>query len=228
MYEEHHTISVAADTPQEAVLLAQRYIKDRRLPDSAIDLLDRTMAAIRMADETSVAELTLLQERLDTLRQEEHVPLEDLHWYQRELHDKISPILLSQLPESLTQAAPDTEELLTDHLQKTLDHLLRLTDTKKGSVEKADVAAMVAHKTGIPLGKIQTKEREKLLRMDEHLRHRVVGQDHATKVIADAVLESRSGLIKQGAAHWLVLLPGPYWHRKNGTGQIVGRVSLQR
>ena len=214
LYEQHHTITVASDAPKEAVLLAQRYIKDRRLPDSAIDLLDRTMAAIRMADETSAAELTLLRERLDVLRQESDLKLEDLHWYQRELHNKISPILLSQLPEALIQATPDTIDALTEHLEKTIEHLVSLTDTKKGSVEKADVAAMVAHKTGIPLGKIQTKEREKLLRMDEHLRQRVVGQDHATKVIADAVLESRSGLIKQGQPIGSFFFLGP-----TGTGK---------
>ncbi len=214
LYEEHHTITVANDTPKEAVLLAQRYIKDRRLPDSAIDLLDRTMAAIRMADETSAPELTLLREQLRVLRQENGLRLEDLRWYQRVLHDKVSPILLSQLPEALTQATPATVASLAEHLEETIAHLFSLTDTKKGSVEKADVAAMVAHKTGIPLGKIQTKEREKLLRMDEHLRQRVVGQDHATKVIADAVLESRSGLIKEGQPIGSFFFLGP-----TGTGK---------
>ncbi len=213
-YEQHHALAVDADSPKEAVQLAHRYIKDRRLPDSAIDLLDRTMTAIRMADETSEARLTELQERLTALAQDKNVSLDDLRWFERELHDKISPILISQLPDALTEAEPDTTEELTSHLQAVISQLQQLTQQKKGSVDPADIAAMVAHKTGIPLGKIQTQEREKLLTMDEHLRQRVVGQDHATRVIADAVLESRSGLVKQGQPIGSFFFLGP-----TGTGK---------
>ena len=213
-YEAHHALAVDAEAPQEAVQLAHRYIKDRRLPDSAIDLLDRTMAAIRMADETSEARLAELQERLTALVQDENASLDDLRWFERELHNKISPILISQLPDALTEAEPDTTEALTNHLQAIIEQLQAFTQQKKGSVDPADIAAMVAHKTGIPLGKIQTQEREKLLAMDEHLRQRVVGQDHATRVIADAVLESRSGLVKQGQPIGSFFFLGP-----TGTGK---------
>ncbi|MGB3777708.1 MAG: ATP-dependent Clp protease ATP-binding subunit [Tunicatimonas sp.] len=213
-YEQHHGLAVDAEAPKEAVQLAHRYIKDRRLPDSAIDLLDRTMAAIRMADETSEPRLAELEERLTTLAQEENVSLDDLRWFERELHNKISPILISQLPDTLTEAEPDTVEDLSNHLQEIIKQLQAFTQQKKGSVESADIAAMVAHKTGIPLGKIQTQEREKLLAMDEHLRQRVVGQDHATRVIADAVLESRSGLVKLGQPIGSFFFLGP-----TGTGK---------
>ena len=213
-YEAHHTLAVDAEAPKEAVQLAHRYIKDRRLPDAAIDLLDRTMAAIRMADETSEVRLAELQERLTALSQEEKVSLDDLRWFERELHNKISPILLSQLPNALTEAEPDTTEDLINHLQAVIEQLQTFTRQKKGSVDPADIAAMVAHKTGIPLGKIQTQEREKLLAMDKHLRQRVVGQDHATRVIADAVLESRSGLVKPGQPIGSFFFLGP-----TGTGK---------
>lgn len=73
---------------------------------------------------------------------------------------------------------------------------------------------MVAHKTGIPLGKLQSKEREKLLLLDEHLKKRVVGQDHATKVIADAILENRSGLSRPGQPIGSFFFSGP-----TGTGK---------
>jgi ATP-dependent Clp protease ATP-binding subunit ClpA len=105
-------------------------------------------------------------------------------------------------------------EDLINHLQAIITQLQAFTRQKKGSVDPADIAAMVAHKTGIPLGKIQTQEREKLLAMDEHLRQRVVGQDHATRVIADAVLESRSGLVKPGQPIGSFFFLGP-----TGTGK---------
>ena len=212
-YEQHHALTVDSEAPKEAVQLAHRYIKDRRLPDSAIDLLDRTMAAIRMADETSEARLAALRERLSELTQEE-LSLDELRWFERELHHQISPILISQLPDTLTETEPDTPEALSQHLQAIIEQLQAFTQQKKGSVNPADIAAMVAHKTGIPLGKIQTREREKLLAMDEHLRQRVVGQDHATRVIADAVLESRSGLVKPGQPIGSFFFLGP-----TGTGK---------
>nr|WKN35109.1 ATP-dependent Clp protease ATP-binding subunit [Tunicatimonas sp. TK19036] len=215
LYEQHHTITVAEGTPLEAVQLAKRYIKDRRLPDSAIDLLDRTMAAIRMADETSEPELKQLHEKLQSLNTETTTTsLAELRWFHRELKDKISPILFSQLEDETDEQELDSAETLRSHLSSTIDALLTLTGTKKGTVEKTDVAAVVAHKTGIPLGKIQTKEREKLLNMEEHLKERVVGQDHAIKVISDAVLESRSGLTKPGQPIGSFFFLGP-----TGTGK---------
>lgn len=216
LYENHHTIAVAENTAGEAVSLAKRYVKDRRLPDSAIDLLDRTMAAIRMADETSEGELRNLKQELKSLRESEDtlLSLPDLHWFQRQLNDKISPILLGQIVEEEKNQEKASAEELADQLDKTIDFLLTLTEKKRGTVEKEDIAAVVAYKTGIPIGKIQTQEREKLLNMEEHLKKRVVGQDHAIKVIADAILESRSGLTRAGQPIGSFFFLGP-----TGTGK---------
>ncbi|MEK6478350.1 ATP-dependent Clp protease ATP-binding subunit [Catalinimonas sp. 4WD22] len=216
LYEEHHTISVAENTPSEAVSLAKRYVKDRRLPDSAIDLLDRTMAAIRMADETSENELKTLKEELKSFRDNEEklLSLPDLRWFHRQLNDKISPILLGQIIEEEKAHEKASADEFADYLDKTIDFLLTLTEKKRGSVEKEDVAAVVAYKTGIPIGKIQTQEREKLLNMEEHLKKRVVGQDHAIKVISDAILESRSGLTRAGQPIGSFFFLGP-----TGTGK---------
>lgn len=217
LYENHHQISVTTHAPAEAVSLAKRYVKDRRLPDSAIDLLDRTMAAIRMADETSEEELNNLKEELKLLKEDSEKPLNlsDLRWFHRQLNEKISPILLGQIVEEDDKVHDkDTPEAFAVYLDKTLDFLLTLTEKKRGSIEKEDLAAVVAYKTGIPIGKIQTKEREKLLSMEEHLKKRVVGQDHAIKVISDAILESRSGLTKAGQPIGSFFFLGP-----TGTGK---------
>jgi ATP-dependent Clp protease ATP-binding subunit ClpA len=85
---------------------------------------------------------------------------------------------------------------------------------KKESVSKSDIAAIISYKTGIPMGKIQSKEREKLLAVDEVLRKRVVGQDHAIKAVSEAILESRSGLLKAGQPIASFFLLGP-----TGTGK---------
>lgn len=212
-YEQHHKITVGEGAAEEAVSLAKRYVKDRRLPDAAIDLVDRTMAAIRMADETSEKELTSLKESLLSLH-EKSATLADLRWFQRELNNRISPILLGQLEEPEQEGGFDSTETLYAHLQDTLNRLQSLSGNKKGRVEKIDLAAVVAHKTGIPLGKIQAKEREKLLSMEEILQKRVIGQDPAIKVITEAILESRSGLTKPGQPIGSFFFLGP-----TGTGK---------
>ena len=211
-YESHHGLVVAEGAAEEAVSLARRYVKDRRLPDAAIDLVDRTMAAIRMADETSARELAELEAKLAALTSDGHT-LADLRWFGRELNHRISPVLLSQL-EGNEEEDLDTPEVLRGYLHDTIGRLQALAGTKKGRLEKVDLAAVVAHKTGIPLGKIQAKEREKLLSMEDILQGRVIGQDPAIKVIAEAILESRSGLNKPGQPIGSFFFLGP-----TGTGK---------
>ncbi len=214
-YEKHHQIKVAADALEESVLLAKRYVKDRRLPDAAIDLIDRTMAAIRMADETSEKELTELKEQLTALPDNtSEEALTELTWFYTQLKNRISPILLSQLEHEQEETRWATPESLREHIHQTLDLLTSLAGHKKGKVEKTDIAAVVSHKTGIPLGKIQSKEREKLLNIEEHLKQRVIGQDQAIKALSEAILESRSGLTKAGQPIGSFFFLGP-----TGTGK---------
>jgi ATP-dependent Clp protease ATP-binding subunit ClpB len=212
-YIKHHNIEVGEGVAEESVALAKRYVKDRRLPDAAIDLLDRTMAAIRIADETSGKELTSLETRLADLMANDYT-LGDLQWFHRELNNSISPILLSQLEETEETEGLELPDTLLTYLKAKLGHLQTLSATKRNRVEKVDLASVVAHKTGIPLGKIQTREREKLLNMEDALQKRVVGQDQAIKVIAEAILESRSGLTKAGQPIGSFFFLGP-----TGTGK---------
>ncbi len=139
-YEEYHKLTVCDEALADCVRLAKRYVKDRRLPDSAIDLLDRTMAVVKMKNET-------LEEKVEMITTE-------------------------------------------------------------------DIASVVASKTGIPIGKIQEGEKERLLNMETILRQRVVGQDKALKLLTDAILESRSGMNKVGQPIGSFFFLGP-----TGTGK---------
>jgi len=213
-YETHHEIKVQEDAIWESVRLSKRYIKERRLPDAAIDLMDRTMSAIKMMDETSEETLQNLDETLTNFSDEEKGDLAELQWFYKEFKNKLSPVLFNKLedetePEQIEEAV----ELMT-YLNKTLDALKTFSKDKKEGVEKSDIAAVVSHKTGIPLGKIQTQEREKLLQLEDALKKRVVGQDHALKSLAEAIRESRSGLTKAGQPIGSFFLMGP-----TGTGK---------
>jgi ATP-dependent Clp protease ATP-binding subunit ClpB len=202
LYEKHHKLTLSADAPQEAVRLAKRYLKERRLPDSAIDLIDRTMSVVRLMSETSATEIVSLQERLKNIladtAPDDAALLKNLRWLHTELDNKLSHVLIGQLDDHTKIETLENAEELSAHLTSILDRLAVLAGNKKAEVDKQDLATVVAHKTGIPIGKVQTGEKERLLTMDTALKGRVIGQDHALKSIAEAVLENRSGLGKPG------------------------------
>lgn len=216
-YEEHHQLKVQPDAIPECVRLAKRYMKDRRLPDSAFDLLDRSMAAMKMMNDTSekvLEELTQTLAELELSDIDEVTELTDYKWLYNQLQDKVSPVLLGQLTDETQVEAFETADEYHQYIAKNLDALKVLTERKSDEVTKQDIASIVSYKTGIPLGKIQAQEKEKLLNMEQFLKRRVVGQDQALKAVSDAILESRSGLNKKGQPIGSFFLLGP-----TGTGK---------
>ncbi len=218
-YTEHHQINIEPKAIPEAVRLAKRYIKDRRLPDAAIDLVDRTMAAIRMMGETSFTILESLEEELKPFdARNSKLSEEDLRtellWLYDQLKSRISPILLGMAEEEEDPAKFSENGHIFEHIQALLKKLKPIARAEKQQVEPQDIAAVVAHRTGIPLGKIQSKEREKLLKMEDHLKKRVVGQDHALNILGEAVRISRAGLVKSGLPIGSFFFLGP-----TGTGK---------
>lgn len=215
-YETHHQTPLEEEALETSVQLSKRYLKDRRLPDAAVDLIDRTLSAIRLMNDTSTSEIEALQQQLDEIKQNTEIedPFRELSWFHKQLDDKISPVLLGQLTDEEDFAALKEIEEIKEYLEKKLALLKDLASRKKEKVEASDIAAMVSYKTGIPLGKIQTQEKEKLLNMEEVLKRRVIGQNHALKTIADAILESRSGMAKPGQPIGSFFFLGP-----TGTGK---------
>ena len=141
-YEQYHGLTANEEVIGDAIRLAKRYLTEKSLPASAIDLIDRTMSHVKVDNDLGA---------------------EELH------HTELST---------------------------------------------ADLSAVVAKQTGIPLGKVQTEERERLLGGEEILKKRVVGQDHAVKKVLDAVFEARSGLNKKGQPMGSFFFLGP-----TGTGK---------
>jgi len=215
-YEAHHQTPVHVEALTASVQFSKRYIKDRRLPDAAIDLIDRTMAAIRLMNDTSIRELESLRTELNGMELKDDAVhnLNEMRWFHRVVLAKVSPILLGQLSDETEPEKIEDPEQLRAYVDKMLSDLITLAEVKKEQVEAIDIAAMVSYKTGIPLGKLQSQEREKLLNMEETLKKRVIGQDHALKTITDAILESRSGMTKPGQPIGSFFFLGP-----TGTGK---------
>ncbi len=221
-FEKHHQLTIEKGAIDECVKLSRRYLKDRRLPDAAIDLLDRTMAAIKLMVDTNKADLDNFKTELENLRKSnenessvtEHELFKEYQWLNSLLKNKISPVLLGKLEDPAQTDKFETSQEFDAYLNQTLDKLTPLANDKKQDVNKEDIAAVVSYKTGIPLGKIQAQEKEKLLNMSSHLKKRVVGQDQAVQSISEAILESRSGLNKKGQPIGSFFFLGP-----TGTGK---------
>ena len=217
-YEKHHQLKVPEDTIRETIRLAKRYIKDRRLPDAAIDLADRSMAALRLINDTGSRDLEAYKKDFDIWDQEDagatpHT-MEEYQWLLMQMKSKLSPILWGYFQSEEDPVAMTDISLVKNYIRSALETLQTAAVTKHSSLEKSDVAAIVSYKTGIPIGKVQTQERERLLNMEGSLNQRVIGQDHAIKTIAEAILESRSGLSKPGQPIGSFFFLGP-----TGTGK---------
>ena len=216
-YAQHHQLAIDSETISEAIRLAKRYIKERSLPDSAIDLIDRTMSAAKFMVETSlpeIATLISLLEKLEKEKGESHQIIAEQNWMYTQMQNKLSYLLFTELGEE------DHIENIEDPaegfaiLRRILNHLKTIAEKEKTSINKHDITATIANKTGIPTGKLQADEKERLLQMEPELRKRVIGQDHAIKTVAAAVLESRSGLSKPGLPIGSFFFSGP-----TGTGK---------
>ncbi len=218
-YEEHHGLKVDRDVIRETIRLSKRYIKERRLPDASIDLLDRTMAVVKMTEETSETDIKALKEKFDELvknknKLDEQALLAELVWFYDYMRHKVSHILFARVDDETDVRKIESSAVLKKHIKGILDKLDKLAKEKRTRIEKTDVAAVISHKTGIPMGKVQSQERERLMNAEEILKKRVVGQDHAIHSIVEAILESRSGLTKPGQPIGSFFFLGP-----TGTGK---------
>ncbi len=216
-YTDYHQLKVNDSSIKEAIRLAKRYNKERSLPDSAIDLIDRTMSATKFMIETSSAQIENLKKEvkdLETKKLEETKALDEQLWLFLQIKNRLSYLLFGELSEDdhykHVKKAKEGYKKLNDILKS----LSTIASKPKEEISKNDIALTIANKTGIPVGKLQSDEKERLLTMDDALRKRVVGQDHAIRVITDAILESRSGLSKPNLPIGSFFFSGP-----TGTGK---------
>lgn len=222
-FTAHYKVAVNELALKESIHLAQRYFKERRLPFSAIDLIDRTMSAVSICNNQSKHEVSKLSKSLEELRKEEaegafvnnEEDLKDaLLWINSQMQSRISPVLLGQLVNETNIQDLNNNEAIIAFLDDVLGEFWELTNNQIDEITPVEVAAIVAHKTGIPIGKVQAQEKDKLLNIEGHLNKRVVGQDHAIKSLSESIIESRSGLNQAGQPIGSFFFSGP-----TGTGK---------
>ena len=205
-YEEYHGLTVDETVLSDAIRLAKRYLTEKSLPDSAFDLIDRTMAHREKLDAIKVS--------AEGKDKADEGLMKELDWLNYELFNKVSCILLAGVDSDTDFSKIATIRERVDFLTGILDKLTELSAEQRTDLKSDDLSAVVAKQTGIPLGKVQTKERDRLMGAEETLKKRVVGQDHAVKKVLDAVYEARSGLSKKGQPMGSFFFLGP-----TGTGK---------
>ena len=212
-YTDFHGLTVSNEVIKEAVRLAKRYITERPLPDSVFDLLDRTMSQVCMMNDMTELEISDFRGKLNAVDDADESATQ-LEWLYYEIFNKTSCLLTMQLENDNDFDKCESVAEKRDYLQQILNELERLSNGKRNNVQVSDLSSVVARMTGIPMGKVQSKERDRLMGGEDILKRRVIGQDHAIKVVLDAVYESRSGLNKKGQPMGSFFFLGP-----TGTGK---------
>ena len=170
-YEAHHQVRFTDEALVAAAELSDRYITDRFLPDKAIDLIDQAGARVRLRSVTPARDLREAERQLEERRREKDqaVAAEDYERASR-LRDEIAELE----NQAGTNGRPGPQGV--------------------PEVTAADIAQVVARSTGIPVSQLTEEEKDRLLRLEEHLHDRVIGQDEAVVAVAEAVRRSRAGL----------------------------------
>jgi len=173
-YETHHQVRITDEAIVAAARLSDRYVKDRHLPDKAIDLVDESASKLRIAIHSLPPDLKELRLELIRLAQEEEAAGQG-HDYERAAKLK---------SERLKKETDYTRRRAIWQEQQGLDEV----------VDSDDIAEIVASWTGIPVSRLQEAESQRLLHIEEYLGQRVVGQVEAIEAVADAIRRARSGL----------------------------------
>ena len=174
-YEEHHKVQFTDEALEAAARIADRYITDRSMPDKAIDLLDEAGSRARLKN-------SLLPPEIKEKEQE----LKDLT-FQKE-------ILLKQNQVEKIKSIEEKINALSEEIQKLKTVWQAKRDKKNIKVTEEDIALVASKWTGIPVTRLTQSETEKILKAEEYLHKRIIGQEEAVKVIAKALRRSRTGL----------------------------------
>ena len=170
-YEEYHKVSISNSVIEKTVLLSEKYIHDRFLPDKAIDILDEACSRINLANK-ALYELEVLKNDLKKVleEKEEAVSTDSIEDYQKAANLKTKECNLNLKIEDLTE------------------------QLKPSVLTEADVATVIEDWTKIPVKKITEAETEKLLNLEKHLHNRIIGQENAVSTVARVIRRNRAGL----------------------------------
>src|SRR6201747_1554770 len=174
-YEQHHRVTIRDDALEAAAELADRYISDRFLPDKAIDLIDEAGSRMRIKSMSTPPVYRDLEEEIETTRRDKEAAIEAQEF------EKAANLR-------------DTERQLTTRKRQLEDEWAEGEDGERPVVGEEEIADIVSMWTGIPVFKLTEAETKKLIRMEEELHKRVIGQEVAIEAVSKAIRRSRAGI----------------------------------
>ena len=174
-YELHHKARYSDDAIQSAVMLSERYLTGRFLPDKAIDIMDEAGAKARIGAMTRPPEFKQLEMAVEEIRKEKEEAIGDQEYEK-------------------AAALRDEEKKKKGELDEKLEEWRAQSEEKTIDVDEDDIMAVISKWTGVPLQRMEEAEAAKLLRMEEDLKEHVIGQDEAVTAISKALRRSRADL----------------------------------
>src|SRR6187399_2771052 len=174
-YEQHHRVGITDEALEAAAELADRYISDRFLPDKAIDLIDEAASRMRIKSMSSPPVYRELEEDIETTRREKESAIEAQEF------EKAANLR-------------DKERQLTTKKRELEDEWAEGENGERPQVGEEEIADIVSMWTGIPVFKLTEAETKKLIRMEEELHKRVIGQEVAITAVSKAIRRSRAGI----------------------------------
>ena len=207
-YEAHHRVTITDQALVAAANLADRYISDRHLPDKAIDLIDEAGSRLRIKRMETPPDFKELENEIAKVVQEKKEAVEAQRFEEAgRLRDKEKELLQSR----------EAKE------QEMKDKGIDLFD----EVDEESIAEVLSIWTGIPVYKLTEEETAKLLRMEDELHKRVIGQEDSIRAVSQAIRRTRAGLKDPEAPVGVVHLPRPVWCRQDRAGQDARRVPVR-
>ena len=174
-YESHHRLKISDEALAAAVTLSRRYITGRFLPDKAVDLMDEAASRVRMGTRPDSPELRAMEAKAAEAERDRAAAVAEQN-YER------------------AAMLRDVEHSCREQAEQEREALRRAQREKQRTVDEEDVAAVVSAWSGVPVTRLTEDEGERLLRLEDTLHARVVGQDEAVREVARALRRARAGL----------------------------------
>jgi ATP-dependent Clp protease ATP-binding subunit ClpC len=174
-YEAHHRVRITDEALDAAAKLSDRYIQDRHLPDKAIDLIDEAASRMRIKTMSAPPRYKELEDEVEQIRREKEAAIEAQEFEK-------------------AAALRDTERKLSTKKRELEDSWKESSDTEQPFIGEEEIADIVSMWTGIPVFKLTEAESQKLIRMEEELHKRVIGQEMAITAVSKAIRRARAGI----------------------------------
>jgi ATP-dependent Clp protease ATP-binding subunit ClpC len=174
-YEAHHRVRITDEALDAAAKLSARYIQDRHLPDKAIDLIDEAASRMRIKNMSAPPRYKELEDEIEQVRRDKEAAIEAQEFEK-------------------AAALRDSERKLTNKKRELEDSWKESDDSEQPSIGEEEIADIVSMWTGIPVFKLTEAETQKLIRMEQELHKRVIGQEPAIGAVSKAIRRARAGI----------------------------------